>query len=203
MFRPHDLLWLSQSAVLYYEGLLPNWVYHYWQFTLPVVVRRAKVENNFIPVGIRGGNRSQRLACKVLKKDIIRKISPEMLIEFGYDNFLNHNLIMQALSLLMNYKLPGQWGITGSCAYQLATGITVLTPQSDLDIVIRCPKPISFTTLTELAQFLKQCPCRIDTQIETLYGGFALNEWVRDKKVLLKTSLGPVITNNPWYDMKV
>ncbi|MEZ2696443.1 phosphoribosyl-dephospho-CoA transferase MdcG domain-containing protein, partial [Hafnia alvei] len=43
-----------------------------------------------------------------------------------------------------------------------------------------------------------QLPCRTDVQVETPLGAFALTEWLRDKRVMLKTSTGPVLTRDPW-----
>ncbi|WP_305796022.1 phosphoribosyl-dephospho-CoA transferase MdcG domain-containing protein, partial [Salmonella enterica] len=40
--------------------------------------------------------------------------------------------------------------------------------------------------------------CRADTQVDTPRGGFALNEWLRDGKALLKTSQGPQLVRDPW-----
>jgi phosphoribosyl-dephospho-CoA transferase len=42
-------------------------------------------------------------------------------------------------------------------------------------------------------------PCRADTQVETPYGAFALNEWLRDGRALLKTSRGARLTAAPWH----
>nr|VUD28377.1 phosphoribosyl-dephospho-CoA transferase [Raoultella sp. NCTC 9187] len=33
---------------------------------------------------------------------------------------------------------------------------------------------------------MEKLPCRTDTQIETPFGAFALNEWLREGRVLLK-----------------
>ncbi|MFP2008500.1 phosphoribosyl-dephospho-CoA transferase MdcG domain-containing protein [Klebsiella pneumoniae] len=40
---------------------------------------------------------------------------------------------------------------------------------------------------------------RADTQVETPYGAFALNEWLRDGRALLKTSRGARLTATPWH----
>lgn len=197
MIRPHDLIWIDDIASLFVDGALPDWVAHHWHITLPLVVRRATVAKEFIPVGIRGVGRSQRLACKVLTASVKRVVSPESLVCEGDANTQQRS-IMQSLQLVKKYNLPWCWGVTGSCGYQLATGHSTLTDQSDLDLLIRCPFPVLFDELKTLAEFFKILPCRVDAQIETLYGGFALNEWVRDKKALLKTATGPVITDNPW-----
>jgi len=43
-----------------------------------------------------------------------------------------------------------------------------------------------------------QLPCRADTQIETPLGGFALTEWLREGRALLKTARGPRLVADPW-----
>ncbi|MXG36341.1 phosphoribosyl-dephospho-CoA transferase, partial [Escherichia coli] len=40
--------------------------------------------------------------------------------------------------------------------------------------------------------------CRADTQVDTPEGGFALAEWLRDGKTLLKTQCGPRLVADPW-----
>lgn len=197
IIHPHDLIWIDDKASLLTDVELPDWVIQHWQVSLPVVVRRDKLEAEFIPVGIRGCNRSQRLAAKIKQSHIVNVVTPESLVaNMQVDGI--HAPIKQSLYLLKQYPFSWTWGITGSCGYQLATGVNVLTNQSDLDLLIRCPTPAVMDQLVDLACFIKGLPCLIDVQVETPYGGFALNEWIRDKKVLLKTATGPVITNNPW-----
>ncbi|MBS0976476.1 phosphoribosyl-dephospho-CoA transferase MdcG domain-containing protein, partial [Serratia rubidaea] len=87
---------------------------------------------------------------------------------------------------------------TGSCGYALATGLPVMHADSDLDLTVRCPQPVDRAALQALAQRLRTLPCRVDMQIETPHGGFALNEWLRDGRVLLKTNGGPYLTDAPW-----
>ncbi|MDU7867214.1 MAG: malonate decarboxylase holo-[acyl-carrier-protein] synthase, partial [Pantoea sp.] len=44
----------------------------------------------------------------------------------------------------------------------------------------------------------EKLPCRVDTQVETPLGAFALNEWLREGRVLLKTATGPRLTASAW-----
>lgn len=199
--RPHDLIWIDQATSLRVATELPIWVAQHWQAKLPLVMRRDKVVNNFIPVGVRGMKRSQRLAATVNKSAVIRVVSPEKLAVHAQALIPISSLAIpaiQALILLKGRKLPWEWGVTGSCGYQLATGIEVMTEQSDLDLLIRCPRPTRQGDFIGFAELLTALPCRVDVQIETPYGGFALNEWLRDGQVMLKTAEGPFITANPW-----
>lgn len=90
------------------------------------------------------------------------------------------------------------WGITGSTGYALATGIPVIHADSDLDLLIRAPRPISPDAFTAWQTQLGRALCRADTQVDTPDGGFALAEWLRDGKTLLKTSRGPRLVADPW-----
>ncbi|MEN8470909.1 phosphoribosyl-dephospho-CoA transferase MdcG domain-containing protein, partial [Enterobacter cloacae subsp. cloacae] len=46
---------------------------------------------------------------------------------------------------------------------------------------------------------LSRALCRADTQVDTPEGGFALAEWLRDGKTLLKTQYGPRLVADPWH----
>ena len=53
--------------------------------------------------------------------------------------------------------------------------------------------------LRGVAGLLDDSEARIDMQVETPFGAFALREWLRTGgAVLLKTSHGPVLTNDAW-----
>jgi phosphoribosyl-dephospho-CoA transferase len=52
--------------------------------------------------------------------------------------------------------------------------------------------------LAALAELQDGQPCRIDIQVDTGAGGFALAEYVRGGRVLLKTDAGPRLVADPW-----
>ncbi len=81
-------------------------------------------------------------------------------------------------------------GITGSTGYALATGIPVIHADSDLDLLIRAPCTVSPEAFTDWQAQLSRALCRADTQVDTPEGGFALAEWLRDGKTLLKRNMG-------------
>jgi hypothetical protein len=54
---------------------------------------------------------------------------------------------VQVALQLSQQAWPWTWGITGSTGYALATGIPVIHADSDLDLLIRAPQPISRTLL--------------------------------------------------------
>ncbi len=106
---------------------------------------------------------------------------------------------VQGAIALTLHRWPWGWGVTGSTGYALATEIPVLHAASDLDLLIRASQPLDREALLEWQTRVAQLPCRADTQVETPYGAFALNEWLRDGRALLKTSRGARLTATPWH----
>lgn len=196
--RPHDLIWLTTRDAL--EDIQEPWVDAAWHTGLPVVVRRDVEGSGRIPVGVRGLKREQRAAGWVNPHQIARVVSPEQLS--AEESLLRSPFItqppVQVAVQLSRISWPWTWGITGSTGYALATGIAVIHAASDLDLLIRAPQPLSRTDLLGWQSQLEGALCRADTQVETPLGGFALNEWLRDGKTLLKTDRGPRLTANPW-----
>ena len=196
--RPHDLLWLTDSDAL--EDVSEEWVASQWQPRLPVVVRRDVSHDARIPVGVRGMRRDQRAAGWVNVAKVKRIISPEELASRDLlvkSPFVSMPPVQGAIQLALR-EWPWSWGITGSCGYALATAVPVLHADSDLDLLIRCPQRVERESLLEWQAVIGQLLCRADTQIETPQGAFALAEWLRDGRVLLKTNSGPEIVTDPW-----
>ncbi|MFP2515793.1 malonate decarboxylase holo-ACP synthase [Buttiauxella agrestis] len=196
--RPHDLLWLTDSDAL--EDVSEEWVASQWQPRLPVVVRRDVSHDARIPVGVRGMRRDQRAAGWVNAAKVKRIISPEELASRDLlvkSPFVSMPPVQGAIQLALR-EWPWSWGITGSCGYALATEVPVLHVDSDLDLLIRCPQRVERESLLEWQAVIGQLLCRADTQIETPQGAFALAEWLRDGRVLLKTNSGPEIVTDPW-----
>lgn len=201
MIRPHDLIWINDRAALSADVALPEWVSQQWRTALPLVVRRDVQDSGRIPVGIRGMKRSQRAAAWVSEEAIWRIVTPESLVSepiaLLHSTFVSQQPV-QALIMLAQRSWRWIWGVTGSCGYALATEIPVMHADSDLDLVVRCPQPANHEQLQQLAQWLQALPCRADAQIETPLGGFALSEWLRDGRAMLKTAAGPLLTTDPW-----
>ena len=196
--RPHDLIWLTNREAL--DGVDEPWVATVWHPGLPVVVRRD-VDGERIPVGVRGLRRDQRAAGWTDATQVVRVVSPEQLVESNdllRSPFISQPPVQVALQLAQQ-AWPWIWGITGSSGYALATGIPVIHASSDLDLLIRAPQPLSRELLLRWQRPLTDALCRVDTQVDTPLGGFALNEWLRDGRVLLKTSRGPRLVSDPWH----
>jgi len=179
--RPHDLIWLTARDAL--EGITESWVDAAWHTGLPVVVR------------------DQRAAGWVKPESVTRVVSPESLsvtAELLRSPFVTQPPVQVALQLSQQ-PWPWAWGITGSTGYALATGIPVIHADSDLDLLIRAPLPVSPDALAAWQTQLSRALCRADTQVDTPEGGFALAEWLRDGKTLLKTRRGPRLVTDPWH----
>lgn len=197
--RAHDLLWLKNADALL--NIQEAWVASQWHTGLPVVVRRDVNDQADIPVGVRGMKREQRAAGWVQAETVTRVVTPEMLAD--RERLLHSPFVsqppVQAAILLTTDKWPWHWGITGSTGYALATEIPVLHADSDLDLLIRAPQPLTHDALRQWQAQVDTLPCRADTQVETPFGAFALNEWLREGRVLLKTASGPQLTATPWH----
>lgn len=195
---PHDLIWIQTTDAL--EGDLPEWVASQWRSDLPLVVRRDQDQHGRIPVGVRGLRRDRRAAGWVAPERIICRLSPEALSvteRLLASPFVSQQPVQAAIQLAQQ-RWEWPWGITGSVGYALATEVPVLHDSSDLDLLIRSPEPLAEQALRRWQTFVSQLPCRADTQVETPWGAFALNEWLRDGQVLLKTNAGPRMTPQPW-----
>ncbi len=198
--RPHDLIWLADRSAL--EGVTEDWVDEIWHPGLPVVVRRDVNPNGRVPVGVRGLKREQRAAAWVAPEHVIRVVSPEDLVDtqtLVRSPFITQPPVQVAFQVAQQ-RWPWVWGITGSGGYTLASGIPVLHAASDLDLMIRAPQPLARETLIRWQQQISGALCRVDTQVNVPQGGFALAEWLRDGKVLLKTNRGPLLVSDPWFE---
>lgn len=196
--RPHDLLWLKPGAVL--EPDLPAWAGLLLAQGLPVVVRRASCPEGWLPAGIRGGDRAQRLAIRVASGGVARVVAPEELRAKEPAADRADLPAFRTLALLAG-RLPSgvAWGPTGSVGFELASGWPAVTGDSDLDLVLRCPEPLSRADARDLWEACSNLPARCDLQLDTGAGGLALAEWAAGRtEVLLKTDQGPLLVKAPW-----
>lgn len=198
---PHDLIWIDSPRQLACRQPVPAWVTALWSPRLPLVVRRDCGLQERIPVGVRGTLRSERAAAWVNAGDITRVVSPEMLVQRFIEQPSGESEalpVMRALRKIASLNWPWAWGVTGSCGYMLASGVGVCRADSDLDLLIRCPRPMVSRDFSALMDLLPMLPCRMDIQLETPMGGVALAEWLRGGKVMVKTSGGPLLADDPW-----
>ncbi|KHK57754.1 phosphoribosyl-dephospho-CoA transferase [Ralstonia sp. A12] len=204
--RAHDLLWVSEMPTTADGAPLPDWAVAACRQGAPVVVRRApRGADGSIPVGLRGSGRSERCAATAAASTVTRVITPEALATTTVaiaDNAPFAALrTVRALATELN-ALGWAWGPTGGAGFALATGLPVLHADSDLDLVVRMPHAPSAAQRDHLVRLLDDIECRVDLQIDTGHGGFALRDWLASPhKTLLKTDHGPRLVADPWSDV--
>jgi phosphoribosyl-dephospho-CoA transferase len=202
MFQPHDLLCLQPGTELQTDVPQPDWVRDVLSAKHPVVVRRGMRSEVSIPVGLRGATRGQRFAAQVDAACVLQAIKPESLTR-AVLSLSEARREMPALAMLRQLQqelsIEQVWGPTGSVGFELASGLPVVKPSSDLDIVVRAHAPISRGEAQTLLSLFANSLCRSDVSLDTPYGGVSLLEWARgDCKVLLKTDTGPRLVGDPW-----
>lgn len=204
-YAPHDLLWVTCHKALVSDEPVPDWACSGRLAHAPVVVRRERLgDPSLVPVGLRGETRSQRFSAYVRRDDVLRVVAPEMLVRKaawqGRMTLQRFAAVIALDELAPLLDASGlRWGPTGSTGFTLATGLTVLHPDSDLDLVLRAPVPLTPAQTAILRTAIGKAPCRVDMQIDTGRGAFSFAEWARgDPQVLLKTDTGPMLIADPW-----
>lgn len=204
--KANDLLRIKDSSSLVGDFQQNPWIDEALKRAPLVVVRRAPIINDRVPVGIRGSDRNQRCAAIILRSTIIDRITPEQLAEgklWRTNKQIRESKLFPSLevidAILSNRGMA--WGLTGSVGFELASGVPTVTITSDLDIVIRVPSFLAVKTAKKLITELAQVPIQVDIQMETPKGGVALAEYARgDNPVLLRTVNGPKLVTNPWSE---
>jgi phosphoribosyl-dephospho-CoA transferase len=204
-YRPHDLLWLADAAALVVQESLPRWVTPAWLAVSPVVVRRATPAlASDVPVGMRGALRSERCAAHVSADQVMRSLTPEAIARGASTSAAVRASTLPCLRTLARVAgalnaLPLAWGVTGGVGFTLASGFDVLRFDSDLDLVVRAPSMADADGLCAIAALLPDLEARVDVQVETPLGAFALQEWLRTGgPVLLRTNCGPMLVDDAW-----
>lgn len=199
-FRPHDLLFLRLPDRFDAGGPWPDWLDVEWLMAAPLVVRREAAPGSLVPVGARGARRNQRCKGHVQRGAVTRCVTPEMLARLPLPVGCTLAPLLALAGLAPRLDALGvAWGPTGGAGFQLASGLAVLRPDSDLDLLVRAPSPLSAQVVERLAGLQDMAPCRVDIQVDTGWGGFALSEYARGRgRVLLKTAHGPLLVSDPW-----
>ena len=194
MVNAHDLLWGMTHTHLPADA--PGWVVEAISAGHPVVVRRAIVGPGHVAVGVRGRVREQRFAAVLPIAAVRRRVVPEALCDRVSPRDVP---ALHALNQLRPVLAHATWGVTGSAGFELATGIEVLHAQSDLDLILRAPEPITRSDAGALLANLDTAPCAVDLQLQTPFGAVALREWAgSSRRVLLKTASGAHLVLDPW-----
>lgn len=203
--QPHDLIWLRDAPAFAASQPLPAWVDATWLAVAPVVVRRDLPRDGCIPVGLRGRRREERHATWIDAAQCARVMSPFAIARAARWQDHPRRLALPALRTLARIAplldARGlQWGVTGAAGFTLASGLDVLHPGSDVDLLIDAAAPLDQADEQWLAALIDDgTEARLDIQIATPHGGFALLERLRTGgRVLLKTATGPVRCADPW-----
>ena len=201
--RPHDLLWTrAQSAA----DDTPEWALPVVAHGGPFVVRRAPRVSARIPVGVRGRQRQERFAMTIDRDAVTKIVTPEQLTARIAQPAAERLRAIAALDALpqLAETLDSQnlsWGLTGAVGYELATGHPVCHAASDIDVLLRVPRPITRLAARETIDSLAALAPRCDIQMETPLGGVALADWAADNdQVLVKSDQGPFLCADPWRE---
>jgi phosphoribosyl-dephospho-CoA transferase len=197
----HDLLLLrGESAVTSAEGvpcpyLNPN--QRPW-----VVVRRGRIADGLIPVGVRGAQRHQRCAGFIRWSDVLEIRQPDQLRLTLANDSRRALQAFRTLSYLESHLvgLNLSWGPGGSVGYELASGIPTVRDDSDLDFILFVPRQLETTEVQDLWRMISSAPGKVDVLVETPLCGFSLKEFATtsQRKILLRTSDGRILCSNPW-----
>lgn len=206
--QPHDLIWLRDATAFAAGTPLPAWADAAWLAVAPVVVRRDRpchaARHGSIPVGLRGRLRSERHAAWIDAVQCARVVSPADIARAARWRDHPRRADVPALRTLariapMLDARRLRWGVTGAVGFALASGIDVLHAGSDLDLLVSAAAPLSSADEQWLGALADEAGARLDIQIATPHGGFALRERLRTGgRVLLRTATGPVLCADPW-----
>jgi phosphoribosyl-dephospho-CoA transferase len=194
---PHDLLRLRDPRDLVYRAPPPSWSDEALSQVPWVVVRRAPFENELIPVGIRGKNRSERFAAFAHAATVVECVSPEDLVSCQAWREAARREELPALRALPKIQMALQalglsWGPVGSVGFELATAFPAANCSSDLDLIIRLNDLLVPRVAEELVAVIEDAGARVDVLLETKAGAIALAEYVRTgPNLVLRTVNGP------------
>ncbi len=189
----HDLILLrTEPACGYFSPYQRPWV----------VVRRGRIAEGWIPVGVRGAQRHERCAGFTRLSEVSEARRPDQLRLLAAEDSRRPLRAFRTLSYLES-RLAGldrSWGPGGSVGYELATGIPVVRTDSDLDIILFAPRKLEIREAQDLWRTIGSAPGNVDALIETPCCGFSLEEFVTTspRKILLRTSGGRMLGCDPW-----
>jgi phosphoribosyl-dephospho-CoA transferase len=167
-----------------------------------VVVRRGRILDGLIPVGVRGSQRHERCAGFTRLSEVLETRRPDQLRLLLAEDSRRALQAFRTLSYLESHLvgLDMSWGPGGSVGYELASGIPAVRADSDLDLILFAPRNLEITEAQDLWRMISMAPGKVDALVETPYCGFSLEEFVTTshRKILLRTSDGRILGSNPW-----
>ena len=198
----HELILLrSESAVIPNEGE-PACPYLNSNRCRWVVVRRGRILDGLIPVGVRGAQRHERCAGFTGLSEVLETRRPDQLRLLLAEDSRRTLQAFRTLSYLESHLagLDMNWGPGGSVGYELASGIQAVRSDSDLDFILFAPKKLEITEAQDLWRMISSAPGKVDALVETPCCGFSLEEFVTTshRTILLRTNNGRILGSNPW-----
>jgi phosphoribosyl-dephospho-CoA transferase len=194
----HDLLRVRGPADLVNRDSAPEWVSEELSRVPWIVVRRAPIEGEFVPVGVRGQSRGARFAAFVHSSSIVEFATPESLSSSqAWKKAFRHEELpaMRALSHVhATLRRSGlSWGPVGSVGFELASGAPVASLKSDLDLIVRVSDfLIPPATTKTLLSIVQGNVVRVDLLLETMEGAISFLEYAGSgPNLLLRTVNGP------------
>jgi phosphoribosyl-dephospho-CoA transferase len=203
--RTHDLLEIDANQLIAAQAAAPQWVEGSLRRSPFVVVRRGRVTDQEIPVGVRGAERNQRWATFCHPKFVKSILTPPQLLRRAVPTSRANAIpALRALNVFNERwrDLERPWGPGGSVGFELATGNLVAAPGSDLDIVIYADWRMAAGEAKSFYALTIELPAVADIRVETLLCGFSLAEYAQaaSTAILLRTPVGHLLGNDPWSD---
>ena len=193
--RPHDLLRLADVPGLQaHHTDAPDWVWRSLLETPWAVVRRRRGAPGRVPLGVRGRARHERHAIDVHVDAVAERIRPEdlrgRLTDLPPDKPAARTAVALTEWLKRLDEAGVSWGPAGSVGFQLATGRSVVTAQSDLDLVVRLGSLAAVRAIPPMPSV----PGRVDCLVELPEGAVAWAELAAGSPVImLRTADGPCL----------
>ncbi|HVP33293.1 MAG TPA: malonate decarboxylase holo-ACP synthase [Steroidobacteraceae bacterium] len=200
----HALLRLADARALEAEGGLPAWAAAALRRAPWVVVRRARRAGGLIPVGVRGASRGERLAAWLHPHAVLEYLTPcELAARAGWRGSARcaHVPALAALETVAGLMRSQEllWGPCGSVGFELASGSTTATEDSDLDLMVAVEAPLPRAAAAALQARLARLPVRAEVLLEGPQGAVALAEYASGRApLLLRTVDGPRLVEDPW-----
>jgi len=181
------------------ESDLPGWAAGSLRRAPWVVLRRAPMRGELLPVGVRGEFRHQRFAAWLSPDEALELATPQRLASSRATRAVAALAALPHVERIMReHGLAGLWGPGGSAGFERASGKPTVTASSDLDLVVEIRRPMLIASnALSLWNALTAVPARVDVLLETPWGAVALSEYARARAgddqhpFVLRTATGP------------
>lgn len=200
---PHTLIRLDPVSLIT-DSALPEWAQAMLNESPYVIVRRG-CQAARIPVGLRGYQKSQRFGAWIEPSQIAETVTPHQAL--GLLQHLSPERAalpaFQKLTALLPLLSGFEWGVGGSLQFELVTGLKMARAVSDVDVIMTRPEtPMTVPEAQDLISELKAIAgAHADIQVVHGQAGFSLEEYAQNRadSILMKTSHGPVLSEDPWH----